>query len=350
MAKARSSNESGDSFPVIDISEFHSNPGGIAAALFDAACRWGFLVLKGHGIPREDVDDMFSLSEQFFNQPQEVKAEKRLNMEGQGYDLKDSAIGVHEAVCFGNVADANLSADNFSSWWTSERRQRVEAFRRTCHVLCEAVLSALALAMGLDRDFFSAAHDPRKPPGNALRLVRYHKLSRPPEKDHPRLCEHTDWGTMTMLFARAPGLEVRTPGDDAWIAAPVVDDAIVVNFADGLALLSGKAIKSTAHRLTWESTPWDKERYSMPYFCNANADVPIKILRRLENRKFTAEGQPTLATFGDYQQVRVRLIESHDMPDNGLHNMTVDPKLAALVKELGVARGPGFSPSSYVPG
>lgn len=129
--------------------------------------------------------------------------------------------------------------------------------------------------MGLPADFFAAAHDPHKLPGNALRLIRYHALAAAPTHDFPRLCAHTDWGTMTFLFARAPGLEVRRPRDDGWVMAPVLcgegEDSIVVNVADGLALWSGGALKSTQHRLTWDTVPWDKERYSMAYFVNANA-------------------------------------------------------------------------------
>jgi isopenicillin N synthase-like dioxygenase len=47
-------------FPVIDFSSFESNKQAVAAEIFDAASKWGFLVLKGHGIPSEDIKKMFS--------------------------------------------------------------------------------------------------------------------------------------------------------------------------------------------------------------------------------------------------------------------------------------------------
>lgn len=50
-----------EAFPVIDFSEFDLNPDKVSRELFQAACRWGFLVLTGHGIPQEDVDTMFSM-------------------------------------------------------------------------------------------------------------------------------------------------------------------------------------------------------------------------------------------------------------------------------------------------
>ena len=48
-------------FPVIDFSGFELDPAKASAELFEAACRWGFLILKGHGIPQQEVDEMFSL-------------------------------------------------------------------------------------------------------------------------------------------------------------------------------------------------------------------------------------------------------------------------------------------------
>ena len=46
-------------FPVIDFSNFEANKKTIAAEIFEAASEWGFLVLKGHGIPSTDIEEMF---------------------------------------------------------------------------------------------------------------------------------------------------------------------------------------------------------------------------------------------------------------------------------------------------
>lgn len=131
-------------------------------------------------------------------------------------------------------------------------------------------MECFAIYMSLDPDFFSRAHQSDKPPGNVLRLIKYPALTEQPDATIPRLGEHTDWGTLTLLFAKTPGLEVRSP-NRGWVAAPIVPGAVIVNIADGLALWSGKTLKSTMHRLSWESLPYDKNRFSMAYFVNANA-------------------------------------------------------------------------------
>jgi isopenicillin N synthase-like dioxygenase len=46
-------------FPIIEFSNFEKNKAAIAAEVFEAASKWGFLVLKGHGIPQEDIKRMF---------------------------------------------------------------------------------------------------------------------------------------------------------------------------------------------------------------------------------------------------------------------------------------------------
>ena len=50
-----------DSFPVIEFANFDKHPEQTARELFDAASRWGFLILKGHGILQEDVNHIFDL-------------------------------------------------------------------------------------------------------------------------------------------------------------------------------------------------------------------------------------------------------------------------------------------------
>jgi isopenicillin N synthase-like dioxygenase len=137
------------------------------------------------------------------------------------------------------------------------------------------------MAMDLPTSFFTAAHEQDREPGNVLRMMRYPALSAPPDPRFPRLGEHTDWGTLTLLFTKTPGLEVRPPGDQGWVAAPMVKNAVIVNIADGLALWSGKMLKSTKHRISWDSLPYDMHRYSIAYFVNANAGKAPRVIRRM---------------------------------------------------------------------
>ena len=153
------------------------------------------------------------------------------------------------------------------------KRLEAEDFRAKCQALSHKLLSAFAIAMSLPEEYFVKAHEQTKGPGNVLRLIRYPAMEKEPDPAFPRLGEHTDWGTLTLLFTESPGLEVRPPGDQGWVMAPVIEDAVIVNIADGLALWSGNTLKSTKHRLSWESLPWHLDRHSIAYFVNANAGL-----------------------------------------------------------------------------
>jgi isopenicillin N synthase-like dioxygenase len=193
MPHGTPSAEQEQEFPIIDFGTVDKDPHRIAAEIFDAAHRWGFLVLKNHGIPQQDVEDMFATSEDFFKQPMNVKEEKWMNVKQQGYDYKESVIGVAEGMCFGSVADANLTCDNLPSWWNMERRKQAEEFRSKCNELAMKLLKTIAFGMGLAPDYFFEAHNTGKEPGNVLRLIRYPALSKPLDPSFPRLGEHTDW-------------------------------------------------------------------------------------------------------------------------------------------------------------
>ncbi|EME77686.1 uncharacterized protein MYCFIDRAFT_84797 [Pseudocercospora fijiensis CIRAD86] len=343
MPSATRDDVPGDELPVVNFSSFDSDAKIVSAKLLAAAKRWGFLVLTGHGIPGQVINDMLATTSSFFDQPEDVKAEKWMNIKQQGYDYKESIIGVSEGMCFGSVANANLTCDNIPSWWTAEKKQQAETFRTECNTVAQRVLSAFAIAMNLESDFFSRAHSPMKEPGNVLRLIRYPVVDKPVDASFPRLGEHTDWGTITLLFATEPGLEVLSPDNDRWVAAPIVEEGIIVNVGDGLALWTAGLLKSTKHRLSWESLPGDKSRESMAYFVNANADAPLKCVEQDAATGRCVEAcLPFDATFGDYQNARMRLYHEKFNSDGTDDELKVDARFLQMVRNIGVAHGTGI--------
>jgi isopenicillin N synthase-like dioxygenase len=204
-------------------------------------------------------------------------------------------------------------------------------------------MRAFAVSMKLSPNFFSIAHEPQLPPGNVLRLIKYPALASPPDRTFPRLGEHTDWGTLTLLFAKTAGLEVKSP-DKGWVPAPLINSAIIVNIADGLSLWSDKVLKSTMHRLSWDSLPYDLDRFSMAYFVNANAVAPLKFLERnKQTGEYVEANMPFEATFGDYQAVRMRIIHEKFDTDIKGSGPQLDPKFVKIVRNLGVAHGKGLT-------
>jgi len=160
----------------------------------------------------------------------------------------------------------------------------MQAFFLTLKDLHGQVMGAIALGMGLDVHFF----DPFTSAGdNTLRLLHYPATSKAIWRQNPnqvRAGEHSDYGSITLLFQDATGgLEVKSPRG-TWVRATPIEDTIVVNAGDLLSRWSNDQIKSTKHRVV-QPPPRDDDdsdmvpaRYSIAYFCNPNFDQYIEAL------------------------------------------------------------------------
>ena len=168
----------------------------------------------------------------------------------------------------------------------------IRAFHASCHALCQTILTHLALALGLDRDWFTQRHDPsRGPTGTIFRMLYYPSAGGPapdPATD-VRAGAHADYGSITLLF-RQPGqagLEIRTRDGGGWAAVPVDPrgDAgegrvpVLVNIGDLLQDWTAGLLRSTVHRVVFPPRGWDGrppgERYSMAYFCHPLDEVEL---------------------------------------------------------------------------
>lgn len=137
-----------------------------------------------------------------------------------------------------------------------------------------SVMRAIAVGMGLDEAWFDGYTDHGD---NTLRLLHY-----PPAPKalfagnalQVRAGEHTDYGSITLLFQDARGgLQVKSP-TGTFVDVPAVEGSVVVNAGDLLARWSNDTIKSTLHRVVEPPAPEEGEmhpaRYSIAYFCNPN--------------------------------------------------------------------------------
>ena len=136
--------------------------------------------------------------------------------------------------------------------------ETIETFRATCHQLAMKLLRCFAISFGLDPNYFvdgihltsaeiTLGHDEAEPPGDLLRLLCYPARGERPKAGVTRLIPHTDSRSVTLLFQKSPGLEVRSPTGE-WVRVPAWDDHILINIGDALQFWSGNELKSTMHR------------------------------------------------------------------------------------------------------
>lgn len=86
--------------------------------------------------------------------------------------------------------------------------------------------------------------------------------------------QHTDIGSLTLLFSEQWGLQVQRPGTEAWeFIEPRVGHA-VINVGDSLRFASGDKLYSCIHRVVPVDTP--EPRYSIAYFLRPEDNVEYK--------------------------------------------------------------------------
>ena len=174
--------------------------------------------------------------------------------------------------------------------WPSEEelagfRSTIEDFEHRCWRLAMNLLGCFADRLGLDREFFTRAHDPSSTTyQSTLRLLHYYAFPDELLDDESiwRAGAHTDFDALTLLFQRSGqgGLQVL-PGAEAhgqaWTPVEPSDDAITCNIGDMLMRWSDDRLPSNFHRVRAPRRgEYRGPRYTIAYFAQANTDVLIE--------------------------------------------------------------------------
>ncbi len=178
------------------------------------------------------------------------------------------------------------------------------AFYEACTEVANRVLQAFALALQLPCDFFATRHDRQN---HTLRLLHYPPLQQPPKLGQVRAGEHSDYGSITLLFQdEVGGLEVQTASGE-WIAAQPIPGTVVVNTGDLMQRWTNHVFCSTKHRVMIPGDDRVKQsRYSVAFFCHPNDDTEIACLESCQSeRSLTASRFPSTPIYppiaaGDY--------------------------------------------------
>lgn len=274
--------------PALSLKDQASDPEGFAQAFGGSFQRFGFAVVRDHGVPQALIERAWALTKAFFDLPEEEKRGYFLPGGGgaRGYtpfkteiakgathvDLKEFwHIGRELAAGhrFGEVMAPNV--------WPAQP----EGFRETFVELFAAfdtagdkLLSAVARYLGLAPDWFDTAV---KDGNSVLRLLHYPPVAA--DAPEVRAGAHEDINLITLLLgAEEAGLELLDR-DGKWLAVKPPEGAMVINVGDMLQRLTNHVLPSTTHRVV--NPPAERRghsRYSMPFFLHPAPDFLIKTL------------------------------------------------------------------------
>lgn len=279
--------------PVLDYTLLSSNPAKFVQDLKQAASEWGFFFLKNHNIPQSEVDKNFALAEKFFHGPNPGD-EFKINKDNVGYSGRwQEGYGLDDHISY-NFSGRYRMPMTLPPMLAAEY-DRIQEFKRSVWELALELLRGFAIALDLEPEHFAKWHDLTKDPGMNLRFM-YYPENHTPDEGQTRIREHSDFGTVTVLFQKdVGGLEVLSPSG-TWITAPVIPGAPLINIGDFLQvndsypcfyprdktglttkqIWSAGELKSTVHRLTFKNG--SAERYSMPCFVGANVSRSLNLL------------------------------------------------------------------------
>jgi isopenicillin N synthase-like dioxygenase len=287
--------------PVIDFAPvFAGEPGALqrlAPEVSHACENVGFFYAAGHGVPEVVIDRAFAASRRFHALPLAEKLKLRLNDNNIGYlPINASVQGastVHKATRPNQNESFFVSHDRGPdhpdviagsplrgcNQWPStdisdmaDMRRDMMAYFDALGAMCDRILPAFALALGMPPDFFAPFFA-----GEAHANLRF--LHYPPqdagEDNLFGQAPHTDNSFMTALARTdVPGLAVRLPSGE-WFAPPVIPGTFLINLGNIMRRWSNDRFLSTPHGVLNDS---GSDRYSLAYFHSPNVDSIIECL------------------------------------------------------------------------
>jgi len=273
--------------PVLDISRLDAGPEQRAAFLNElrhAARALGFFYLDGHGIAKDLIRSVLTLSRRFFALPERDKlAIEMVNSPHfRGYnragfertrgkpDWREQVdIGIErEALAFDPNAPAWRRLQGPNQWPVAlpELRPALLRYQSEVTALGVRVLRAFALALGQKEHVFEPIYSPE--PNSLLKIIRYPGRA---DDDRQGVGAHKDSGFVTVLLQDKQGLQVE--GENGWIDAPPVPGTFVVNVGEILELASNGYVRANVHRVV--SPPEDSDRLSVAFFLGARLDASV---------------------------------------------------------------------------
>ena len=265
--------------PVIDISR---DP-NIVHKEIDGACKeWGFIVVSGHGINNKLIDDMFRVSKDFFDQPQQYKDTFDRADIGRGYyalkatalaktlgitdakpDEKESFTTGQEAVPDDPYYHTEGAKGHFALniYPNAKFEQVYREYDQICCKLSQRILDLMHCPLRSDK------------PISTLITHNYPKQDVSPEGIRAGI--HTDFGTLTLLLTedKPGGLQVMGL-DDKWYDVKPLPYTFIVNLGD-LMTRWNPEWRSTLHRVANPPVGSESRRMSIVYFHAPNYETDV---------------------------------------------------------------------------
>ena len=296
--------------PIIDFAPVASGTRAgkmeVAKALREACINFGFMYVKNHGLPPTLIGDAFNWAKRFVTElTPEQKAAVAMSVHGnnRGYftigeenldpekqkagDLKEGFNIGREL--FPGDPDLNTPLNGLNAWpadFPGFREAMLDLYN-ALHGLSRDLIHIFALSLDMPENHFDHMVDK---PLATVRFLRYPPQLGPISEEQLGCGAHTDFGCFTLLAQDGiSGLQARNVAGE-WIEIPAKTDCFVMNIGDMFQRWTNDLYISTLHRVINRN---EKERYSIPFFFDPNADAKVEVLPSCVTPKNPARYAPT---------------------------------------------------------
>ncbi|XP_022999509.1 2-oxoglutarate-Fe(II) type oxidoreductase-like isoform X1 [Cucurbita maxima] len=295
----RTVNDPNPIFSALNCIDLSSSDIHLSVSLLKQACLdTGFFYAVNHGIPEEFMDEVFAQSKRLFSLPLCDKMKLLRNEKHRGYtpildELLDPEnqirVGDYKEGYYIGIEEKNPGDDSGGEMpfygpniWPAEDllpgwRKIMEKFHREALEVARAIARLIALALGLENDFFDKSEMLGEPIA-VLRLLHYEGQISEPAKGIFGAGAHTDYGLITLLATDENfGLQICKDKDAKpriWEYVAPLKGAFVVNLGDMLERWSNCVFRSTLHRVLGNG----QDRYSIAYFVEPSNDCLVECL------------------------------------------------------------------------
>ena len=296
--------------PVVDFSMLGNGKAGReTSCIIDRACReTGFFYLLNHGIPKQDIEQLWVQAAWFFDlSGVEKQGVARSGINSRGYynrELTKNVRDMKEVFDFGHKVVENLpeshpdnrTQDGWNQWPSivghEDFKSVLSQYYERCGEIALRLLQVLTANLGAAMDRLCGDFDPSHT--SFLRL-NYYPVVDPLAAEKPQagsaadsghmgVHHHTDAGALTLLLQDdVGGLEILDHG--LWVPVKPRPETLVVNIGDIVQVWSNDRYKAPLHRVVAST---QRIRYSVPYFFNPAYKANYKPLREAIGKGETA--------------------------------------------------------------
>jgi isopenicillin N synthase-like dioxygenase len=297
------------SIPIIDISPLRNgnekDKCDIGRQIDEANSNIGFFMIKNTGIDFNFIRQTIDQSEKFFlsdmenkmkcrvDDPPEFKAwgyfPRNREVLERGKDLnkkqKNSYLNdINESF---NMQNDNPMAGLPKRIYPDFPPEFKEVFPRywnECENLSNLLMTGFAYGLNMPEAFFK---DKFNYCASALRVLHYPEGVKL-KSGQFRASEHTDYGSLTILYSTASGLQVKDR-DGNWIDVDVPWEHFVINIGDLMAFWTNDRWVSTPHRVITRDSENPVKRFSLAFFHNPNRDVLVDCIESCRSKNNPAK-------------------------------------------------------------